>query len=217
MSTINSIGLNSTVVTNSQTTASQQADSISSSVNSTSLQTKTTDATSNVEISTRAQKIQALNEEFLSGGPQSLVITTEFIERLEEYGFITSEQATNFATTLSDDDTEDHQTVSGLSNFLEDYIDKITQSDSANNTLIEALQNAQTVLDNFNTPNEQSKSINIVQVSQQLKNHIAGANGQLSESEKQALTQVTSALDIANVLTPGKNNTAQINSYLSLS
>jgi hypothetical protein len=38
----------------------------------------------------------------------------------------------------------------------------------------------------------------------------------LPETDKKALNQLVSALDIANILTPGKNTTSQIESYLAI-
>jgi hypothetical protein len=219
MSTITALGLDSTLIANTQTSTAQQASLTTSSPDTVTIDTSThNNSLNNIDISTRAQKIQALNEEFFSAGPQSLVISSDFLQRLEQYGLITSEQANTLgADIIDEDEMEAKPTVSDLSLFIADFTGRLEQSELSNNSLIDALQNAKMVLEHVNSPTDESKNINIVQVSQQLKTYTNSATEQLSESEKTSLKYITSALDIANVLTPGTHTTAQINSYLAIS
>lgn len=215
MSTINSIGIDSNLLTNNQTSAANQTNSVS---NSTTVTGESSDNTVNqdkVEISTRAQKIQKLNEEFFSGNIESFTISQDFIQRLEEYGFITADQASNLGTTAETTETSDNSTVGELSKFIDSFTASVKKIDP-NNSLIDALQQAKTVLSNFNSPTQSSQNVNIVQISSQIQSYIDTANEKLPETDKTALKQLVSALDIANILTPGKNTTSQIDSYLAI-
>jgi len=216
MSTINSIGIDSSLLTNNLASAAKQTSSVSNSTTVASESSSTNTANQDkVEISTRAQKIQKLNEEFFSGPIAQFTITQNFLQRLEEYGLITAEQASELAVNTEASDSSESSTVGELSNFIDSFTASVKTIDP-NNSLIEVLQQAKTVLDDFNNPTEKSKNINIVQISRQIQSYIDSASKQLPETDTKSLNQLVSALDIANLLTPGKNTTTQINSYLAI-
>jgi hypothetical protein len=75
MSTINSIGIDSSLLTNNHTNATNQTSSASNSKTATTESTVTTVNQDKLEISTRAQKSQKLNEEFFSGSIESFTIS----------------------------------------------------------------------------------------------------------------------------------------------
>lgn len=214
MSTINSIGIDSSLLTNNQTNATNQTSSASNSKTTTE-STATTVNQDKLEISTRAQKTQKLNEEFFSGSIESFTISQEFIERLEEYGFITADQASNLGANAETTESSDNSTIGELTKFIDSFSASVNKIDP-NNSLIDALQQAKTVLSNFNSPTQSSQNVNIVQISSQIQSYIGTANENLPETDKKALNQLVSALDIANILTPGKNTTSQIESYLAI-
>jgi hypothetical protein len=214
MSTINSIGIASSLITNNQTTATQQANSVSNSTTATA-STDSASTQDKVEISTRAQKIQKLNEEFFSEGMDSFTVTQDFIQRLADYGLITADEANKLGASAETSESGDSSTVGELSTFIDSFSESLKKTDP-NSTLIDVLQQAKTVLDNFNSPTQSSQNVNIAQVSSQLQNYIDTSGEQLSETDKQSLNQLVSALDVANILTPGKNTTSQINSYLAI-
>jgi hypothetical protein len=215
MSTINSIGIDSSLLTNNQTNATNQTSSASNSKTTTTESTVTTVNQDKLEISTRAQKIQKLNEEFFSGPIQSFTISQEFIQRLEEYGFITTDQASNLGSNAETTESSDNSTIGELTKFIDSFSASVNKI-APNNSLIDALQQAKTVLSNFNSPTQSSQNVNIVQISSQIQSYIDTANEKLPERDKKALNQLVSALDIANILTPGKNTTSQIESYLAI-
>jgi hypothetical protein len=215
MSTINSIGIDSSLITNNQTNAAQQTNSAS---NSKTVAGESNDSTLNqdkVEISTRAQKIQKLNEEFFSGSIESFTISQDFIQRLEEYGFITAGEAGNLGANAETSESSDDSTVGEISKFIDSFTASVRKTDP-NNSLIDILQQAKTVLTNFNSPTQSSQNINIVQISSQLQSYIDSSDEQLPEIDKSGLNQLVSALDIANILSPGRNTTSQIDSYLAI-
>jgi len=215
MSTINSIGIDTSLLTNNQTNATNQTSSASNSKTATTESTATSVNQDKLEISTRAQKIQKLNEEFFSDGLNSFTISQDFIKRLEEYGFITTGEAKNLGSSAEKSESSDPTTVGELSKFIDSFTASVNKTDQ-NSSLIDTLQKAKTVLDNFNSPTQSSRNVNIVQVSHQLQSYIDDSAEKLSETDKRSLNQLVSALDVANKLTPGKNTTSQISSYLAI-
>ncbi len=106
-------------------------------------------------------------------------------------------------------------TVSELLNFIDDFT-KSVKNVAPENTLINILQEAQEVLENFNTPTKRSQNLDISQISGQLQSYIDTYGEQLQEHDKTAFKQLVATLDIAEILTPGSNTTAEINSYLAV-
>lgn len=173
---------------------------------------------STVEISTRGQKIQKLNEEFFSGDPSTFEVTSELINRLEEYELITTGEAESIRGLSSFSDSSSNtadSSVTELLAFIESFMDA-AKRDDPDNSIVDVMQQAQTVLDNFNDPTESSLAINIPQVKTQLQEYIASSSAQLSDSDQVSLNQLVSALTIAKALTPGTNTTAEINQYLAV-
>ncbi|PCJ32949.1 MAG: hypothetical protein COA90_01580 [Gammaproteobacteria bacterium] len=212
MLSVTSTGVDTTFIASKQTTSTVATESVSQSNTISS-----SDNTSNldkVDISTRAQKIQQLNEEFFSNGIKSFKVTQDFIARLEEYEFITAEEATSLGTYAVSNNSNDDSTVSNLSSFINSFTADIKEEDP-NNSIIGILQQAQTVLDNFNAPSQSSLKINIPQISSQLQSYIDSSE-QLSDTDSNNLNQLVLALNAANILTPGTNTTTQIDSYLAI-
>ncbi len=214
MTTINSA--TSSQINQSQTSAAQQTNSVVKTQTAASNSTEKAVTGEQVQISTRAQKIQKLNEEFFSGGFQSFSITAKFIQRLEEFGFISSDEAQKLGAKAVTSESEDGTaTVAELSKFIDSFSASVEKVDP-NNSLIDILQQAKTVLDDFENPTDNSKNINVVQISKQIQSYIDSSTESLPEADQKALNQLVAALDIINVLTPGKNTTSEIDSYLAI-
>ncbi len=173
-----------------------------------------TDKADTVKISTRAEKIQKLNEEFFAAGPRAFQVTPEFINRLEEYGLITANEADKLGGNAIRS-TQGAKTVAELSVFIEGFIESVKQV-APSSPLIETLQQAQTVLDNFNTPTAQSLAINIPEITLQIKQYNESETDQLPEADQESFNQLLLVLGAANVLTPGKNTTAEIEQYIAV-
>lgn len=168
-----------------------------------------------VNISTRAQRIQQLNEEFFSGDPREFTVTSEFIQRLQEFELITAEEASSLGQTVSRDSLSDSSSVGELSLFIDSFTDTVKEI-APDNNIIGILQQAQSVLDNFNTPTPSSLDINIPQVIEQLQDYIGTEAQTLPASDQRDFEQLFLALEIADKLTPGTNTIAEINSYLAI-
>ncbi|WP_019531693.1 hypothetical protein [Dasania marina] len=169
-----------------------------------------------VQISSRAQKIQKLNEEFFSDGPRAIKITPALIDRLAEYGLITQQEANKLGTGLATDSGENNSAVAELSSFIDSYVASVEQLDPEHG-IIDTLRQAQSVLDNFNLPTANSRNIDIPQVVEQLQSHMDEVAAALPQRDQQSFSQLLLALGVANVLTPGVNSTTQIDKYLAVS
>lgn len=212
----------SLISSNPKGSAAQQADSAKLDIKpATALKDAPVDDTgplkANVEISTRAQKIQKLNEEFFAAGPQAFKVSAAFIDRLEEYGLISANEAKDLGGRAGAINSEGGgaKTVAQLSTFIDGFTDSLNNV-APDNPLIEVLQQAQTVIDNFNNPTTTSLAVNIPNITEQLK-HYNQTTDRLPMADQAAFDQLVLALNIANTLTPGTNNTAEIDRYLAVS
>ncbi|MCR8921429.1 hypothetical protein NO559_01515 [Dasania sp. GY-MA-18] len=171
--------------------------------------------TETVQISSRAQKIQKLNEEFFAEGPRAIKITKALIERLAEYGLISQQEAESLGAGVLNKDQDESSAVAQLSNFIDSYAASLEQQ-GAEQGIIDSLRQAQTVLDHFNMPTASSRNIEIAQVLEQLQSHMDEVGATLPQKDQQSFSQLLLALGVANVLTPGVNSTAQIDKYLAV-
>ncbi|TXR53525.1 hypothetical protein [Reinekea thalattae] len=196
------------------TIASSEIDEISTDVNDQESSTEQ----SSVELSTRSQKLQKLNEEFFSAGPSAFEVSSEFISRLEEYGFITTSEATRLSASVTSTEsasTESTSTISELSSFIDDLVAELESSDSQS-SLISILEEAQLVIDNIDSPTAESRAVNIQSVVDELKNASSNSELELSDSDQEALNKLTLTLSIANNLSSGSTS-AEIDRYLAIS
>lgn len=170
-----------------------------------------------VNISTRAQKIKQLNEDFFSSGSRSFKVTTEFIDRLKEYGFISASDASKLTANANLDTTQEEgtKTVGELSKFIDSYVQSI-KNVAPESPLIEVFGQAKTILDNLNNPTEASQAIDTNNLIEQLKNYNQTSTEALPKADKQSLNELVLALSLANVLNPSKTTSSEINRYLEV-
>ena len=215
MPEIHSVSSNTTANTSSNTRKANSTDSSSSEADrdkSTSADVDT--QASSVSLSTRAQKIQKLNEEFFSGGPRSVKITPEFIERLYEYGFINAEQAEKLgAKSLASGPTG---TLGELSSFIDEFTSQLIKEDPEN-SFIEVLNEAKSIIANFDRVQSSENAANITTVSAQISQFLSSQQAEsLSAQHKRAIEQLDMALTIADRLSPSQLSSEKINNYLSI-
>jgi len=217
MAITNATGINSTVLPQNQSIITPQASGSTSKIDDSKNSTTSQDS---VTISSRSKNIQKLNEEFFSQGFESFTISKSFVERLTQYGLISAEEANKIVENVDSNDSAGNanpvSTVGELLDFIDSFSESVKKVDPEN-SLIDVLQQAEEVLKNFNSPMTSSENINITQVSRQLQNYVNTDGDTLPDSDKAAFKRLVSALDIADKLSPGKNTTAEINSYLSTS
>ncbi|GAB6042946.1 hypothetical protein [Endothiovibrio diazotrophicus] len=177
---------------------------------------ETTDATaasSQVELSTRAQKIRLLNEEFFPGGPSTVQISPAFVERLQEYGLISGADAKRLGADL--EDTQPEGTLGDISTFIDGFVDKLTE-ENPDDGFIDTLKSAQSLIDHFDDPRSADSGTAIPTLSAQINQYLASDRGQsLDEQETHALKQLNLALTIADKMTPATRSSQKINQYLA--
>ena len=217
MATIAPTSTDPALIAGNRKSAAQQAESASYAKATTATDESSDDTSTqdSINISTRAENIQKLNEEFFTGNPLDFRITQDFILRLEEFGLITADDAGRLAARSTPSDSANGSAVSEVSNFIDSYSASVKEIDP-NHSLVGVLQDAKTVLDNFNNPTKSSLNINIPQVTEKLQNYVDAAKENMSEPDLQDFEQLILVLDIAHVLTPGTNTTSQIDSYLEI-
>jgi len=167
-----------------------------------------------VKLSSRAHKIQMLNEEFFPSGPSSVSITPDFIQRLYEYGFISESEANN----LDSSDTETigpTGTLGELSADIEAISDRL-KNDKPEDSLIDILTRADAIINNLDGSKPSSLTNNIKLVSAELNAYLEGVDAkQLTDQEKKSMNKLSLALTIADKLNPNNISSQKLNSYLS--
>ncbi|MEH6651376.1 MAG: hypothetical protein V7707_15220 [Motiliproteus sp.] len=169
-----------------------------------------------VELSTRAQKIQKLNEEFFSAGPNSVSITPEFIARLTEYGFLSTDEASKLSPSVASSDESPSNTLGELSTFIDRFSNDMKATDPEN-SLVHTLQKAKSIIQNIDGSNPSSLASDIKTVGAELNQYLNSNAGQtLSDEDKTSLNQLEVALKIADKLNPENLSSSKINGYLSV-
>ncbi len=142
---INSTNLNQTQ--NYNTTGSSNATAENEKLASNSTQKSgdsldgVTNTASTTKISSRALQLQKLADEFYPGGPSQIKITPEFVQRLKDYGLISSTQYNSMPQHLREEADDKADKTSTLTQKAETLIDKL-QSDTSQKELTSSLQDA---------------------------------------------------------------------------
>tara|TARA_R110002167_G_scaffold47812_3_gene141318 strand:- start:5770 stop:6411 length:642 start_codon:yes stop_codon:yes gene_type:complete len=197
--------------TNSANTQIQNTPS-SENIDTTAIVGDTVNKESDIKLSSRAQKIQMLNEEFFPGGPSSVTITSEFIQRLHEYGFISESEANDLGSNSAATENESSGTLGALSAEIKS-ISKRLDSDS---DLTDILSRADAIINNLDGSNPSSLTNNIKLVDAELNAYLGRADAeQLTASEKNSMDNLSLVLTIADKLNPNNLTSQKLNSYLS--
>ena len=224
MSSVGSIlgtatGLNEKSRGTAATTSASQSDANTTA--STEQTDTTTDSGDSIQLSTRAQNLQKLKEEFYPGGYKSIKITPAFIQRLQEYGFLSAEDAKRLSPSSSpSSDNPATGKLEELSRFIDRLSGDLAETDP-HNSLIDTLNKAGTILDSLDGsyPGQGSGagSVETKSVIAELSQYSASEKAQsLSENDRLSLHSLETALRVADKLNRGGDVTSQINSYLAI-
>ena len=170
-----------------------------------------------INISTRAQKLQELSKDFFPSGPQSLKVTPQFIQRLQEYGFISAAQAEKLSPQLKSSTAQSGtKTVAELKGFIETLNNKL-EKESPNHSLIDVLKESKSVLESFDKTLTSPKQTNYTSLINKLTEFANSSDtNTLNQSDKNALQTLAVTLTIADKLGPAESTTKEINQYLSI-
>ncbi|WP_415898001.1 hypothetical protein ACMXYX_06705 [Neptuniibacter sp. QD72_48] len=206
--TTGSIGQHQTSVGTTQNTAE------TASTNKSATEKESSKAsTQPSNLSDRAQKVQKLNEEFFTGGPKSVKITPEFIQRLNEYGFLNDSEASRYLTDQQSLGTAQDDTVGQLSDFIDDFSNKLRE-ESSESSLVATLEKAKKVLDNLGNTNSNS-ALDIKTTTAELTQYLNSDDAiTLNEEDRDHLSQLQMVLGIADKLQPENLSRSQLNDYV---
>lgn len=195
-----------------QTTAATTAEK--SEVNTA---TKAENSRKETSISTRAEKLQKLSKEFFPSGPQSLEITPQFIQRLQEYGFISVSQAEKLSPQLKLSEAQSGtKTVAQLEAFTDTLSSKLKKV-APESGLIGLLKESKSVLENFDkalTSTQQTNHSNLISKLSEFAQ--TSDTSTLSQSDKNGLKTLAITISLADKLGPAQSSTKEINQYLSI-
>lgn len=210
MSTISSISNDSTYSLGERSTTAAVAPTPASKSNGTAVaDAEQTD--NNVQLSTRAQKIQKLNEEFFPSGPKNIRITPDFVARLQEYGLISAADA----ESLSPGNSESTSSLEELSLFAERYSSRLEEEDPDSN-LITTLNKANSIIDAWESSDPNSMAeLNTVLVALTEFND-SPMQETLNYDDQKSMRELELAMNIAQKLNPESNVSQEINSYLNI-
>ena len=170
----------------------------------------------NIELSTRAQKIQKLSEEFFPAGPQSLKITPAFIGRLNEYGFLSEDEAKELSSSAISDEDGSTPNLEELSVFVDRFSDQIKKEDPKSK-LVSTLEKSKYILDNLDRSSASFMAFDIKTVVSELEQYRnSEAAERLSNDDGASLNQLEAALKIADKLNPENLSSREVSHYLSV-
>lgn len=170
-----------------------------------------------IELSTRAQKLQELKAEFFPGGYRNIKITTAFIERLREYGFLSPEDADQLMPSGQGSPIEaTADQLEALSQFVERLAGELKQKDPANK-LVGILNRADAVLTGLDQSFPTAETPAIKSVIADLSRYAdSEAASLLSERDRRGLHKLDIALRIADRIDRESDAASQVNRYLAL-
>ena len=170
----------------------------------------------NIELSTRAQKIQKLSEEFFPTGPQSLKITPAFIGRLNEFGFLSDNEAKELSSSAIPEEDGPTPNLEELSVFVDRLSDQIKKEDPKGE-LVSLLEKSKYILDNLDSASSSFMAIDIKEVVSELTQYQSSeAVQRLSIDDRASLNQLEAALKIADKLNPENLSSRKVSHYLSV-
>lgn len=197
---------------------SQKLDATTHEVSSTTDVAKDTTQTaqSEIQLSSRAVKIQKLNEEFFKDGAENFTISSQFVSRLTEYGLISQVDADMLSplTTQEKDESEKEGTpLNELKAFIRDFSEGLDEA--TDSRLIDTLSKAGQVLDNFDGSQPNPLDVNTRQLAFGLHQFNGSeAAESLASKEKEALKKLELAMRLADRLNPQAVTAGRMNSYL---
>ncbi len=182
-------------------------------------------------LSTKAQKLNALNNEFFKSG--SAIDINALAERVYQYGLISKSEYEHFnGAEISESGIQEPEvtTTESLVNFIHQFQEKIDKTletpdeyeEEEKNlftVLTEALNTAATVLKDIEkSKNEPDFKQSIKQAITALKEAIRTEPfGRLTLDDQVDIVKITKSLDIIDKITPQRLTNDKINRYLDIS
>ncbi len=166
-----------------------------------------------VVVSTRAQNIQKLNEEFFASGVKEFTVTATFIQRLQEYNLISTSEASaltnNTATSTSNSENEALDT---LTNKTTSLIDQLGDEDD---DLSQSLTNALEILSRIDSLFDKPSVTEINEINNEITYFKSSeVTDELSPAQTKTLNELSLTLSVIEKLSPNTLNSNVVNQYL---
>ena len=177
-------------------------------------QQKTVQSSSQATLSTRGERLAALNQDFNIVNP-NFTITDDFLTRLADLGFISSDELANLQQEVSVNNTSDSETDSSLAGIKQNTLDIIERfkGDEQAESLVAILNKATDIIDNFGKTSSPDISTTIAQLDYQLNNNEVAT---LTDQDKATLSELQTVLSIAEKLNPQSRTSTNIDQYMQL-
>lgn len=238
---INSLSTYNSLINTTSTTGNSEVDTIiEQHQESNSEKVSTTDSNqSSLYLSNRAQRINAISNEFFTGDALDFDDVEALKERVYQLGLISKneyEKLTNAAVQSENESSSDENSTVSLTNFLGDLLERLQNDDnesdgdddssseegiesSALTALIKALENAKDIISNVEEAKRETDFNSTLQATlAQLKETIeTSAFEKLPLDDQIGISKVYQTLDIVDQLAPQRLNNEKINKYLDLS
>lgn len=189
----------------------------------------------NLYLSTKAQKISALSNEFFSGETLNFNDVESLKERAYQLGLISQNEyakLTNSATQAESDSSEVKEPTMSLTDFIGNLLDRLqTSEDDENessdndpeqesealNALIQALEGAKEIIANVEEAKQETDFNDKLQSTLGLlKETIAAPTfDKIPLDDKVGLSKVYQTLEIVDQLAPQRLNNEKLNKYLN--
>ena len=178
------------------------------------LQQNTVQNNSQATLSTKGERLAALNQDFDIISP-NFTITDDFLTRLAELNFISPDQLANLQQEIGVNNTSDSESESTLATIKQSTIDIIERfkNDGQAENLVTTLEQATSIIDDFGKTSNSDTFTTIAQLEQQLKNNDGVI---LTEQEKATLIELQTVLSIAEKLNPQSRTATNIDKYMQL-
>ena len=204
----------SVLQTTSQSLAATEAQDSSKESDATGTSTSASNS-QGVSLSGRALSVQKLSQEFFANGTQGFQITSEFVSKLEEYGTEASRLSPLVSPFSRFKEQGDNSSLDKVTEFINDFRDELKE-ENPESSLIDTLNSAEEIIDNFDGSQSASSQANIKSVLAELNSFYKSPEAEsLEDDEKESLVQLGLTLRIADRLNPSSISSSKVNSYLS--
>lgn len=202
---------------NDQVAATQKAAQVNDVSND---KTSEAGAGENLKLSSRAQKLQAISDEFFTHGNFTQIDTKKLINKVHEYGLISDKEFDSLSSSAlfkKNDKVSEKDEPKSLVDYLQNVKTAVNKSDSIENVELSAgLAKAMTILSDV----EKSKSSNSFK--QDINSSISSLDklmksesfGKLDENYQDAIEGSAAALEVIDKISPNRLSNPFINRYL---
>lgn len=162
----------------------------------------------------RAQKIEAMADDFFSAGEFSIKDIPKLIQRLHQDGILSDSQL-NRLSSAGFEIPEPNEASQSLLDFIDSKQEGLTQSEP-DKALHKMLDDAKTVLNNMDSIDGALYSQTAARVSAQLT-VLINADTNMPEMEKEQWQGLKSTMQLAASMGNSQQSSGQLSSYLALS